>query len=181
MHTTVSAAGGNLLIPAPSDLLWGAVAFIVIFGLFVWKIIPRLNTLLDERSAAISGRIDEAKHAREEADALLERYQQQLADARAEAARIRDGAREDAKQIRAELVEQAQAEAARIVSQARNQIQSERDAAVQSLRAEVGSLALDLASAVVTDHLASDANAKAFVDRFLADLEVEHNAVGRAQ
>ena len=81
----------------------------------------------------------------------------------------------------ARLVEQAQAEAARIVSQARNQIQSERDAAVQSLRAEVGSLALDLASAVVTDHLASDANAKAFVDRFLADLEVEHNAVGRAQ
>ena len=47
-----------------------------------------------------------------------------------------------------------------------------------SLRAEVGSLALDLASAVVGEHLAKDANATAYVDRFLADLQIEHASDG---
>jgi F-type H+-transporting ATPase subunit b len=172
MHTTVSAAGGSLLIPAPSDLLWGAVAFVVIFGLFAWKVIPRMNTLLDERAAAIGGRIDEAKHARQEADALLERYQQQLADARIEAGRIREGAREDAKQIRAELVEQAQAEAARIVAQGNAQVEANRAKAEAELRNGVGALALSLASGVIGEHLENDENSTAYVDRFLADLEV---------
>lgn len=180
MDTTVIAAGteGSLLIPAPADLIWGTFAFVVILVLFVWKVLPRLNALLDERGRAIEGRIDEAKHAREEAEALLDQYRQQLAEARTEAGHIREQAREDAKRIRAELVEQAQGEAARIVSQARTQIESERDNAVQSLRTEVGSLALDLASAVVTEHLATDKNATAFVDRFLADLEIEHASDG---
>lgn len=179
MYTTIVAAASesnhSLLIPEVPDLFWGSVGFIVVIVVFIRLALPRLNTLLDERSKAIEGRIDEAKHAREEAEAVLGRYQQQLADARTEAGRIREAARDDAKQIRAELVEQAQAEAARIVAGARTQIQSERDAAVQSLRAEVGSLALDLASAVVTEHLATDANAQAFVDRFLEDLRIEQS------
>lgn len=178
MATTV-VAEGSLLVPAPADLIWGTFAFLVILGLFIWKVLPNLNKLLDDRSAAIEGRIDEAKHAREQAESLLEQYQQQLAEARTEAGRIREGAREDAKRIRADLVEQAQGEANRIVAQARTQILAERDNAVTALRAEVGSLALDLASAVVTDHLATDANAKAFVDRFLADLEIEHASDGQ--
>lgn len=185
MNETVVAAAPEsnhiLLIPEIPDLLWGTIGFIVVLVVFIRVALPRLNALLDARSQAIEGRIDEAKHAREEAERVLEEYQLQLAEARTEAGRIREGAREDAKRIRAELVEQAQAEAARVVAQARTQIQSERDAAVQSLRAEVGSLALDLASAVVTEHLATDANATAFVDRFLADLEIEHAADGRVK
>ena len=104
----------------------GTVGFIVVLVVFIRVALPRLNTLLDERSQAIEGRIDEAKHAREEAESILEQYQQQLAEARTEAGRIREAAREEAKRIRAELVEQAQGEAARIVAQARTQIQSER-------------------------------------------------------
>jgi F-type H+-transporting ATPase subunit b len=183
MNATVVAAASepSLLLPEWPDLLWGTVGFIVVLVVFIRVALPRLNAMMDARSAAIEGRIDEAKHAREEAEAVLEQYQQQLAEARTEAGRIREGAREDAKRIRADLVEQAQGEAARIVAQARTQIESERDAAVQSLRAEVGSLALDLASAVVSEHLATDRNATAFVDRFLADLEIEHASDGAAQ
>lgn len=185
MNTTIVAAASasdhSLLIPELPDLLWGTVGFVVVLLVFIFVALPRLNAVLDARSKAIEGRIDEAKHAREEAESILEQYQQQLAEARTEAGRIREAAREDAKRIRAELVEAAQAEAARVVAQARTQIESERDAAVQSLRAEVGSLALDLASAVVTEHLATDANATAFVDRFLEDLRIEHASDGRVR
>jgi F-type H+-transporting ATPase subunit b len=174
LHTHIVAAEqGNLLIPSVPDLIWGTFSFVVLLVLFIWKVLPRLNQLLEERSKAIAGRIDEAKHAREEAERVLKQYQEQLAEARAEAGRIRDQAREDGKRIIAELREQAQAEAARVTAQAQAQIEAERASAVQSLRAEVGSLAIDLASGVIGEHLADDENASAVVDRFLAELDLD--------
>lgn len=173
MQTHIVAAEGSLLLPSAPDLLWGTLSFVIILVLFIWKVLPRLNQLLDERSKAIAGRIDEAKHAREEAERVLKQYQDQLAEARAEAGRIRDQAREDGKRIIAELREQAQAEANRITAQAQAQIEAERQSAVQSLRAEVGSLAIDLASGVIGEHLADDKNATALVDRFLAELDLD--------
>lgn len=179
MHSAYLAAGASLLVPAPADLLWGTVSFVVILVLFIWKVLPRLNALLDARSAAIEGRIDEASATQRAAEEALERYNAQLAEARTEAGRIRDQAREDGKRILAELREQAQVEAARITAQAQAQIQSERDSALQSLRTEVGSLALDLAAGVIGEHLNDDANAAALVDRFLADLEAAPESTGR--
>ena len=169
----IAAEQGSLLIPSLPDLVWGIFSFVVLLVLFIWKVLPRLNQLLDERSKAIAGRIDEAKHAREEAERVLQQYQEQLAEARTEAGRIRDQAREDGKRIIAELREQASAEAARITAQAQAQIEAERASAVQSLRAEVGSLAIDLASGVIGQHLADDKNASALVDRFLAELDLD--------
>ena len=173
MHTHIVAADGSLLLPSLPDIVWGTFAFVVILVLFIWKVLPRLNQLLDERSKAIAGRIDEAKHAREEAERVLKQYQDQLAEARSEAGRIRDQAREDGKRIITELREQAQAEANRIAQQAQAQIEAERQSAIQSLRAEVGSLAIDLASGVIGQHLADDKNASALVDRFLAELDLD--------
>jgi F-type H+-transporting ATPase subunit b len=179
-NAPVVAAEGSLVVPAVPDLIWGTFSFVVLLVLFVWKVLPRLNQLLDDRSKAIAGRIDEAKHAREEAERVLTQYQEQLAEARAEAGRIRDQAREDGKRIIAELRDQAQAEAARVTAQARAQIEAERASAVQSLRAEVGSLAIDLASGVIGEHLADDKNATALVDRFLAELDLDGKAPGAA-
>jgi F-type H+-transporting ATPase subunit b len=174
VHTAhVIAAEGSLVVPAFPDLVWGTFSFVVLLVLFIWKVLPRLNQLLDERGEAIAGRIDEAKHAREEAERVLAQYREQLAEARTEAGRIREEAREDGKRIIAELREQAQDEAARVTAQAQAQIEGERARAVQSLRAEVGSLAIDLASGVIGQHLADDKNASEFVDRFLADLDLD--------
>jgi F-type H+-transporting ATPase subunit b len=166
-------AEGSLLLPSTPDLLWGAVSFVVILVLFIWKVLPRLNALLDERGKAIEGKIDEAKSVNQEAERVLAQYTQQLAEARVEAGRIREQAREDGKRIIAEFRDQAQHEAALVTAQAQAQIESERAAAIQSLRTEVGSLALDLASGVIGQHLADDKNASALVDRFLAELELE--------
>ena len=174
MHTMATNSGLKLLILSLPDIVWGLVSFVVIFGAVVIFAVPRLNRLLDARSKAIEGRIDEAKSAREEAERVLERYQQQLAEARQEAGRIREQAREDGRRIVAEARQQAQAEADRVTAQGQAQIDANRDQALGQLRTEVGSLALDLASAVVQRHLADDANATAYVERFLADLRVEH-------
>lgn len=164
-------AANNPLIPAWYDIIWSALWFVIIL-VVVWKVaLPKLTKMLDERSAAIEGNIAKADEAQKQAEAALEEYTRQLAEARTEAGEIREAAREDGKKIVAEAKDAATSEAARITATAHTQIEAERQTALVSLRSEVGSLALDLAGGVVGETLSDDARATAVVDRFLADLE----------
>lgn len=181
LHALLSAAAEaeaapNPLLPEPYDLLWSSVCFVIIL-LFFWRVgLPRMQKLLDERSAAIEGNIAKADEAQRQAEAALEQYTAQLADARAEAGKIRESAREDGKKIVAEAKDSATVEATRITTTAHAQIEAERQAAVVSLRSEVGTLAIDLASGVIGESLTDDKKASAIVDRFLADLESSESA-----
>jgi len=164
-------AGHNPLIPAWYDIIWSGVCFIVIL-VVVWKVaLPKMKVLLDQRAAAIEGNIAKADEAQRKAEAALEEYTAQLAEARKEAGEIRDAAREDGKKIVAEAKDTASAEASRLTAAAHSQIEAERQSALVSLRSEVGTLALDLAGGVIGESLTDDAKAKGVVDRFLADLE----------
>ncbi|WP_434969982.1 F0F1 ATP synthase subunit B [Microbacterium sp. bgisy207] len=175
-YAAEEGAAKNPLIPAWYDIIWSGVCFIVILVLFWLYALPRMKKLLDERSAAIEGNIAKADEAQRKAEAALEEYTAQLADARREAGEIRDAAREDGKKILAEAKENASAEAARLTAAAHAQIDAERQSAFVSLRSEVGTLALDLAGGVIGETLSDDAKAKAVVDRFLADLEASETA-----
>lgn len=159
------------VIPAIPDLVWGTISFVIILVFFIWKVIPSLNAVLDARKEAIEGGIKRADEAQAKAAAALEEYTAKLADARGEAAGIRDAARADGAKIVAEAKETAQAEAARIAANAQVQIEAERQSTFVSLRNEVGTLALDLAGGVVGETLSEDKRAQAVVDRFLAELE----------
>lgn len=176
-HLAAEAAPvNNPLLPAWYDLVWSALWFIVIL-IVVWKVaLPRFTKMLDERSAAIEGNIAKADEAQKQAEAALEEYTRQLAEARTEAGEIRETAREDGKKIIAEARDAAATEAARLTSAAHSQIEAERQSAFVSLRSEVGGLALDLAGGVVGETLSDDARATAVVDRFLADLEASEAA-----
>lgn len=178
LHGVVKAAAEtqNPLIPQWSDIIGALICFIIIL-VFFWRLaLPRMRKLLDERAEAIEGNIAKADEAQHKAEALLEEYTAQLADARAEAARIREQARTDGANIVAEAKETAAAEAARVTASAQAQIEAERQSALVSLRGEVGSLAIDLASGVVGEALTDDARSQAIVDRFLADLEADEKA-----
>jgi F-type H+-transporting ATPase subunit b len=184
MHSAflaVKAADNNPLIPQIPDIIYGGFVFLVVLIIFIWKVIPRLNTMLDARTDAIEGGLKRAEEAQAGAQQALENYSAQLAEARVEAGRIREAAREDAKKIRTELVEAATADAARIVASAQATIEAERQSALVSLRAEVGSLAIDLASGVIGESLTDDEKASAIVDRFIADLEAVDRAHDAAQ
>ncbi len=166
----------NPFLPAIYDITWSAVVFLVVMVFFVRFAIPRFRQILDDRAEAIEGNIAKADDAQRKAEAALEQYTAQLAEARAEAGQIRELARADGQKIISELKEQAGAEAARITASAKAQIEAERQAAVVSLRTEVGTLAIDLASGVIGASLTDDAKASAIVDRFLADLEASEKA-----
>jgi F-type H+-transporting ATPase subunit b len=179
MHHAFLAAAEpvpNPLIPAIPDLVWGGIAFIIVLVVFIWKVLPRLNAMLDARSDAIEGGIKRAEVAEAAAEAKKGEYEAALAEARAEGAKIRDQARADGAKIVAAAKEQATLEANRVTANAKLQIEAERTAALISLRAEVGSLAIDLASGVIGESLSDDKRAAAIVDRFLVDLETVDRA-----
>ncbi|TFB61334.1 F0F1 ATP synthase subunit B [Cryobacterium sp. TMT2-17-1] len=167
----------NPFLPAIYDITWSAVVFLVVMVFFVRFAIPRFRQILDDRAEAIEGNIAKADDAQRKAEAALEQYTTQLAEARAEAGRIRDAARVDGQTIVNELKEQAVIAAARVTATAKAQIVAERQAAVISLRSEVGTLAIDLASGVIGESLTNDEKASGIVDRFLADLEASEKVV----
>jgi F-type H+-transporting ATPase subunit b len=179
MHSAflaVATADSNPLLPTAPDLIYGGFVFVVVLVIFIWKVLPRLNTMLDARADAIEGGIKRAQVAEAAAEAKKDEYEAALAEGRAEAGRIREQARADGAKIIAEAKEQATVEAARIASSAQLQIEANRTAALVSLRAEVGSLAIDLASGVIGESLSDDKRSKDVVDRFLADLEAPATA-----
>ncbi len=166
-----TAASANPLLPAVADIVWSAVVFAILLVFFWVKVLPSFKKNIDARTEAIEGRLALAEKAQAEAAAKTANIEAEQAEARAEAAQIREAARAEGAAILAELKEQAALEAARMTETAKKQIESERQAAIISLRAEVGSLALDLASSVVAQNLKEDKNASSMVSGFLADLE----------
>jgi F-type H+-transporting ATPase subunit b len=161
----------NPIIPHPSEIILGLIAFLLLLWVLQKYAFPRFEALYKERSEKIEGGIKKAEEAQAKAEEALQTYQAQLAEARAESARIRDDARLEAERIKAELRTQAQEEAARIVAQGRAQLEAQRAQIVAELRADLGRTAVELASRVVGESLEEDARRRGTVDRFLDDLE----------
>ena len=170
----------NPLVPNVWELLVVALGFAVLLILVIKVIAPRFETAYQNRVEAIEGGINKAEKEKAEAAELKQQYEQQLADSRAEASRIREEARGEASQIVAEAQEKAAAEASRIREQANAQIAAERASAAASLKADVGTLATSLASKVVGEALEDDERSQRVVDRFLADLDADQTQ-GAAQ
>jgi F-type H+-transporting ATPase subunit b len=176
-----AASSPNPLVPNWVEVIVGAIGFFIVFGALWIVLMPRITKTLQERTDAIEGGIERAARAEAEAERLAEQYRAQLAEARHEAARVREESREEGAQIIAQLREQAQVEAARITQAAQAQIAADRQQAFASLRAEVGTLAVDLASKIVGESLADEARQSRVVDRFLAELETNQSTPSGAR
>ena len=171
MH--LAAGSPNPLIPHWPELVIGSIAFLVVFALLAKVLMPRIAATLAERTDYIEGGLKRAEDAQAEANRVLGAYRAQLADARHEAARLREQAKEEAAQIVAQGRADGVAERERIIASANSQIEADRQQALTALRAEVGSLAVELASRIVGESLADEARQARMVDRFLGELVQE--------
>lgn len=174
MNTLILAAEEgaiNPVLPHTSEIILGLISFLLLFFVIKKFVSPRFETLYAERAAKIEGGIEKAEQAQAEAQRTLEQYKAQLAEARAEAARIRDDARIEGEQIITELRTKAQEESARIVAQGQTQLETQRAQIVAELRGELGRLAIDLADRVVGESLEDEVRRRGTVDRFLSELD----------
>lgn len=167
----LAAGEHNPILPIPEEILVGSIGFALLCFVLIKFVFPKMEQTYQARVEAIEGGIKRAEEAQAQANVLLEEYKLQLAEARTQAAAIRDEARADAGAIKDDILAKAQEERDRIISVGREQLTADRQSLLHELRAELGTLSVELASRVVGEALADEARKKGVVDRFLAELE----------
>ncbi|GAB3814964.1 F0F1 ATP synthase subunit B [Micromonospora zhanjiangensis] len=180
MFPLAAEGAHNPILPIWQEIVVGLIAFVLLYVVLAKFVFPRMEQTFQARVDAIEGGIKRAEDAQAEANQLLEQYKAQLAEARTEAARIRDDARADAEGIRNDVLAKAREEADRVITAGKEQLAAERQTIVRELRTEMGGLAVDLASKIVGESLADEARRKGTVERFLAGLETAGSGNGSA-
>jgi F-type H+-transporting ATPase subunit b len=176
----LAAESHNPLIPPWGEIIIGLIAFGIVFFVFAKFVAPRFEQVFRARREAIEGGIERAETMQAEAKAALDQYKAQLAEARTEAAQIREQARVEGQQILEELRAEAREESARIVARGEEQLTANRQQLINELRGQIGALAVDLAGRVVGESLAEEARRRGTVDRFLDELDTMVVPDGRA-
>ncbi len=168
--TGVQPLSSNFLVPNGTFLV-SLFAFLILVWIFGKYLIPPISKAMTERQEAIRKEFADLEDAQADARQAEAEYKEQLNNAKHEAARIREEAREQGAQIVQEAREKAQTEADRIIEHGHTQIEADRKAAMASLRRDVGSLATTLAGRIVGESMDDDERQDRVVERFLADLE----------
>jgi F-type H+-transporting ATPase subunit b len=167
------------VVPIYEEIVIGTIAFAILCYILMKYVFPRMEQTFAARVEAIEGGIRRAEAAQREAAELLEQYKQQLAEARTEAARIRDEARADAAGIREEAAVRAREDSDRIIAAGREALTAERNKLIREMHTYLGDLAVQLSERIIGEALADEARRSGTVDRFLAELGDTVPARGR--
>ena len=106
----------------------------------------------------------------------MDEYNQQLAQAHDDATKIREEAREQGRQIVAEMKDKAVAESDRIVASGRQSLDAQRQKAYTDLKNDIGIQATNLAELILGEELHEDEKRASTIDAFLANLGDNDNA-----
>lgn len=178
-HATETDESTRFILPHVSELVWGSIAFFILF-LALWKLaFPKINEMLAERAAKIRAGLEESEKAKAEAERLQEQYRRQLDEARGEAAKIVDEGKRTAESVRRDIIAKAEQEAQEIVQRARQEVSGEAARARQALQSELVNMSLQLATRVIERELSQPDAAKQLVERTIADLAATGNGSSR--
>jgi F-type H+-transporting ATPase subunit b len=162
------------ILPETNEIIWGALSFAAVFGLLAWKGFPAIKRAMEERTARIQADVDAAESAKAEVSAKAAEYDAKLAEARTEAARIIEEARQDADAYRNDKRAEADAEIARMKEQAAADVEASKAQAIADIRGEVATLAIGAAETVVGQNLDRAAN-EALVEQFINSVGARGN------
>ncbi len=161
--------GGGLYDINTGLSFWTLVVFgilVFILGKYAWG--PILAAV-DAREKGIQAALDEAAERNQEAETLLEKYKENLADARRQANELLAEGKTAGDSIRMEIEEKARGEAQSIIERARAEIERERDAAIAEIKRESVDLALSAATRLMKENLDQEKD-RALVERYLAEM-----------
>ncbi|MBD2462124.1 F0F1 ATP synthase subunit B [Oscillatoria sp. FACHB-1407] len=163
-----AAEGGGFGIN--SDILeTNLINLLIIIGVLIYFGRGFLGKTLGDRRAKIEAAIEDAEKRKKEAAAALADQQQKLAQAQAEANRIRAAAEESAKAARASILAQAEQDIERMRATAAQDLTSQQERVIRELRQRVVALAMQQ----VEQRLQSGLNPEAqqqLIDRSIAML-----------
>ena len=145
MHVTVGELIGNFILIAGSFIL-----LLVLIKKFAWS---NITGIFEERAEKIATDIDSAEQARQKAEALAQKREDELAGSRKEAKTIIENAKETAEQSKASILADAKLEAGRLKEKANQEIAQNKAEALQSVKGEVADLTISLAGKIISQNL----------------------------
>jgi len=146
----------NVLSPIPHEIVVGLIAFLVLYVILSRVLLPRLDKVYAERHDRIEGGFERAEQARAEARRALQEYRVRIGQAREEATRIRDAARQEGQRQADEVLGRAREEAARIVSEGRGELDEQRSQLRSDLQPDIARLSRELAGRILGRSVGED-------------------------
>lgn len=143
------ASANNPFAGDVGNAIWTLVVFLAVvfvLGKFAWG--PILG-LLQKREEFIRDSLEQAKRARDEAEARLKEYVDKLNAARAEATAIVEEGRRDAEVTKRRIEEEARAESERIVARGKREIEIATESAVKRIYSLAADLSTEAASRIL--------------------------------
>jgi F-type H+-transporting ATPase subunit b len=147
---------------------WTLVIFFILLAVLAKWAFPPILGYAQAREERIQEQLDEAKQAREEAQAALEQQREELAEARQEAQSIIAESKQDAETVRQELLSKAKEEQQEVVERAKREIEREREQALEVIRQEAVDLTINAASHLLGKRVDADEDRRVvqeFLDR----------------
>ncbi len=129
----------------PSQLLWLAVSFVLLYVLMSKIALPRIGSILADRSKRIGDDLAAAERLKEQSDAAHAAYEKALADARARAQAMASATREQQASAAEATQKRLEAQLHERLIAAEQSIAATRGAAMGNVR----SIAADTAAAIV--------------------------------
>ncbi|MEM8963608.1 MAG: F0F1 ATP synthase subunit B [Acidobacteriota bacterium] len=170
--------GDNIFAGDVGNILWTLVIFglvLFVLGKFAWG---PMVAMLQEREDRVYNWMAEAKSKHDEAASRLAKYEDILAEARAEATAIVDEGRRDADQTRIRVETEAAEEAERRLERAKREIKIAEETAIKNLYDTSASLATRIAGDIVSRELTADDHER-LIREAIADLESRGDAGSR--
>ncbi len=131
------------------QLIWLAITFIGLYFFMLRMVLPKIGGVIEQRRIRIASDIDQAQSLKEATDKAVAAYEARLAEARANAHRIAQAARE-------RLAAEAEAERARVdaelaekISEAEARISATKTAALEEVQKVASEVAADIVARLI--------------------------------
>ena len=157
----------DLMLPDTGLLFWMTVIFGLVLFILAKFGFPLITDMVEKRNKRINDSLEAARTAEQAIAHLKEEQERIITETRTEQSRLMQEAAAERDRMIAQAQDQARAEAQKIMEDAKERISQEKEAAMKELRNEVAKMSISIAEKVVRKDLASDAAQKDLVDKLL--------------
>jgi F-type H+-transporting ATPase subunit b len=153
-----------------TNIVFSIVAFGILYFLLSKYAFSKLFAVMEKRRELVMQQMDEAAKTREQAVAYVEEQKQALNSARQEAQQIIQQSQITSNLQVEQTLAQAKADAARVKEEAVRDIENEKNKAVEELRSEIGTASVRIASKLLKKEVSANGEQEQLVNQYLKEV-----------
>ncbi|MBE1552295.1 F-type H+-transporting ATPase subunit b [Mycobacterium sp. OAS707] len=123
--------------------------FLIVLGVIGKWVVPPVSKVLNERDAMVKKTVEDSRKAADQFTAADDDYRSEMAKARGEASKLRDGARAEGRKVLEDMRSRASDEVSSTLQEADSELKDQALAIQADLRSSVDTLSTTLASRVL--------------------------------